>query len=329
MPENKQELEQQALQLLIDFMEDPFQFTPNPQEDMLRLEETTNVWLAKLDEMMDENQIQDLAYHHFLLFEHDSLWKRYLLKEMNLPKTAALQRILQKWQNPKIIASQVSKVTSNSTEIYDEISEMTYQLKPEDIDYLKEEDWIFGIAIPMPISYENELRILMAEVLNELAGAQLIQVIEYLTESYNKEEVDSFFKRYAVDVYEEFYLALENLMVEEIETTYQASSLSPQEEAVVEVLRQQPFFREMREIAILEGLALTYFQLYSPNFRKPAVVAAAVLLTLNEVGSFGGGYYKRIGIARYFDVSLSSTRKHENCLEMLFDDYFSNTKDDL
>lgn len=300
-------------------------FLENPLEsykDMEELERYESEWVRKLRNLIDEDFLNELLPNYFLFVARQDLWKRYVVKVLNGSIRPGTKEVLSMWQNPFVLFGEIIDVSAESFTVSEILGHNTYTENRNGMT-LTEGGLIIGIALPDTRDYANGITLMNAQTIIPEATEEIVEVVTAMAEESGEQTSHAFFVKHLVDVYQVLF---EWRPDEELENP-QDVPLTEDELSVLvnldNVLTQYAFHED--DIEIAQKIALLYLQ-DEPNFRKAAVVAAAVVYVAQDYDIFAVNQtnYGQKEIAKMFGTSVSAMRRHidaiEEVLYLMFND---------
>ncbi|WP_143565493.1 hypothetical protein [Sporosarcina sp. P37] len=273
------------------------------------LEGLLKEWGGRLGEWMEEEELVTNVSDYYFFIVRKDLWRRHLVKALNRTQNKAVRAILKSWQNAFITFAEVTEASKEVYYMKEILGEGEYLLarepgEPEDVravlaivleEYRNDERWV------MPIS---------AIAVNQHMSDEMISRVQAIAEKSEESNSFEFFKKHLVDIYEVVCKLDVQTLSDVVEQNF-----TPLQREVVEILDAKLEEEELYPGAyeMLLSLLAYYFTDQNPKFRKPEVLAAAAFQLAVDT-TMMPTTYTQAEVAKMFDVSVSSFRKHTDIL---------------
>lgn len=300
-------------------------------------------WYGKLGRLWDRQSIEVSVTEYFLFVARQDLWQRHLARVLSQPMRGIVQSVVEGWKEPFILLGKVIGEKDGFLEVKELFSEKTYLLEKSKNGTHEKETIVFGMALPDNRQHENGVYVITSFLFVQDVGQSIEQEITKFVEENDIGQDQAVYKTYMADIYR-VLLTAEKPAIEEvieveaeesIEKVIEETIESPVEqvvEASVEAPLEEANDHDLTEIQQevltmiddaltevqaeaeasekLKSIAVRYFSEEKPNFRKPNVVAAAVFLVAIELEMLGERAMTNAEVAKLFEVSTASIRKH-------------------
>lgn len=277
--------------------------------EIQELESILKEWAGRLGEWMEEEELVTNVSDYYFFIVRKDLWRRHLVKALNRTQNKAVRAILKSWQNAFITFAEVAQADKEVYHMKEILGDGEYVLareagEPEDVrailaivleEMRNEERWV------MPIS---------AIAVNQHMSDELVTRVQALAEKSEESNSFDFFKKHLVDIYEVVCKLDVQTLSDVVEQNF-----TPLQREVVEILdakleQEEPY---PGAYEMLLSLMAYYFTDQDPKFRKPEVLAAAAFQLAVDTNMMPATY-TQAEVAKMFDVSVSSFRKHTDIL---------------
>ena len=281
-------------------------------------------WYGKLGSLWDEKSIEVSVTEYFLFIARRDLWERHLLRLLQSPMRSAVSTIVESWQEPFVLYGKIIGEKDGFVEVQEVLGEETYALEKGKEMPIGKGAIVFGIVLPDSRKHKNGVYVITSLLFIPDANQHFENEVMKLVKSSEIEDSQAFYKEHMVDVYQ-ILLARDTGSIEELIendlTEIQQEVLNMIEDALEDV--KAPV--EAREL--LKNIGITYFLKEQPNFRKPNVVAAAIFHVALELKMLGELSMTNSEVAKMFDVSTSSIKKHAENIQAFVVEMIAQTKE--
>lgn len=304
---SEQLLEEELQGVLQKYFENPMESI----SDIDELERYESEWNRKLKRVISHETIQELVLKYFLFIARRDLWKRYLLKIQNRQIRPSAKDVLTTWQNPFVLFGTVTTVGVDSFEVAEILGHDTYTLAREKAVDVREGELVFGIVLSDRRTFADGVFLLSVQTIATEVSAMIREHIVTMAKESEHTTSYDFFKAHMLDVYAIIYGG------ESIEDDFDIEELNEHKEVLFLVEKELQTRKVSKEnIHAVKMFGEAYLVKEMPNFRKPAVVAAAIVTAAVEFGilPFFTGMSKK-EIAQIFGVSVPAMKNHIEALE--------------
>lgn len=294
------------------------------RSDMAAYDRYRRQWHEKLGHIWSERGLQVAVTEYFLFIARQDLWKRYLARMLKSPMRGAVRSVVEAWQKPFVLLGRVISEQEEWVEVKELFGEKTYTLEKSDGMSIDPQSIVFGIALPNPRKRQNGIYVITSLLFIPDGNRYFEGEIAQLVRASAAETYDAFYREHMADLYH-ILLMPEKSPVEELInkdlTEVQREVLTMVEEALAQV--------ETQETAkeLLKNIGITYFLKKKPNFRKPNVIAAAIFLAALNLNMLGELTMTNAEVAKLFDVSTSSIKKHEENIRAFVEEMIAEAKE--
>lgn len=315
-------LEEELEVVLQKFFENPLEST----SDLEEFAQYEKEWTQKLNKVMSPDLIQDLVINYFLFVARQDLWKRYLLKTLNGQIRPATKDVLFSWQNPFVLFGMVTATDVDSFKVTEVLGHDTYTISKETITDIVEGELVFGIVLPDHRTFDDGVFLLSVQTLELEVSAMIRELI--VTMARNSEETTSytFYKTSMLDIYQMMYGG------DHSGNQFFTEDLARDEKEVLSILegKLQSISVSTENIEVVKKFGEVYLVKEAPNFRKPAVVSAAIVTAAVDFGILPAltGVGQK-DIAKMFGVSVAAMMNHVDALEDIFFDLMLEDVEDM
>lgn len=273
-------------------------------------------WGNQLGTFWDDENIEVAVSEYFLFVARPDLWKRYLLRALNTTVRSATRSIVEMWQTPAVLFGQIKGVHNGFIEVEEVLGNEKYCIEEEEGMSVEQGQLVFGVILPDPRNHPNGVYIVTSLLFIQDENEAYKNEVITLAKSSGFEKSADFYKEHMLDIYkiilDEDNIAVERIIEQQL-TGVQQKVITILEDGL-EKIGADPMEREL-----LKSVGVTYLLMMQPNFRKPNVISAALLLTAIDLGMVRF-FMTNVEIAKLFDVSTSSMTKHaDNLHEFVFE----------
>lgn len=286
----------------------------NPMEsisDIDELECYEREWHQKLKRVMSRDMIQELVLKYFLFIARRDLWKRYLLKIQNRQIRSVAKDVLVTWQNSFVLFGTVTMVDVDSFEVTEVLGHDAYTLAREKTIAVQEGELVFGIVLSDRRAFDDGVFLLSVQTISTEVSVTIRELIVTMAKDSEQTTSYDFFKAHMLDIYSIIYSS------EYSDDDFFGERINEHEEVLLIVKEELQSRKVSQEnIHAVKMFGEAYLVKEMPNFRKPAVVAAAIVTAAVEFGIlpiFTGMSKKEL--AEIFGVSVTAMMNHVRTLE--------------
>ena len=280
-------------------------------------------WVEKLGSLWDEKSIEVSVTEYFLFVARHDIWNNYLSRLLNGQMRSTVRSVVESWQKPFVLFAKIIGEKDGFVEVQEILGEETYYLEKGKEMPVGKDAIVFGVVLHDNRSRENGLYVITSLMFVQDDKQYFKNEITSLVKSSQIEESNDFYKEHMLDVYE-IMLSPDNGSIDELIdndlTKVQQEALTMIDE-VLEDVKVQPEAHEL-----LKNIGITYFLKEQPNFRKPNVVAAAVFLVAIDLKMLGELTMTNAEVAKLFDVSTASIKKHAENIHKFVVEMIAQTK---
>lgn len=271
-------------------------------------------WIEKLGNLWDEKSIEVSVTEYFLFIARRDIWNNYLERLLNNQMRSTVRSVVESWQKPFVLFAKIIGEKDGLIEVQEILGEETYYLEKGKEMPVGKDTIVFGVVLHDNRNRENGLYVITSLMFVQDDKQYFTNEITNLVKSSQIEESNDFYKEHMLDVYE-IMLSRDNGSIEELIdndlTKVQQEVLVMIDEALEDVKAQ------LEAHELLKNIGITYFLKEKPNFRKPNVVAAAVFLVAIDLKMLGELTMTNAEVAKLFDVSTASIKKHAENIHKL------------
>lgn len=281
-------------------------------------------WFGKLGSLWDEKSIEISVTEYFLFVARRDLWTRHLSRLLNNPMRDTVRSVVESWQEPFVLLGKIIGEKDGFIEVQELLGEETYYLEKGKEMPIGNEAIVFGMALPDNRKRQNGVYVITSLLFIQDSNQYFENELMKLAASSEIEGNHAFYKEHMVDVYRIMLSrdtgTIEDLIDKDL-TEVQQEVLVMIDDAL-ENVKAQPEAQEL-----LKNIGITYFLKEQPNFRKPNVVAAAVFLVALDLKMLGELSMTNAEVAKMFDVSTSSIKKHAENIQAFVVDMIAQSKE--